>query len=132
MNKTIQVSGKRKKAVARVSLKSGSGIVRVNKLNIENYEPAIARMKIKEPLLLAKGVADKLDISVNVSGGGFMGQAEAARLGIARALVRHNDKLKSLFLDYDRQLLVADVRRREKRKPNTQGHARSKKQKSYR
>lgn len=130
--KAIHVSGKRKHAIARVTLKPGSGKVKINNLNIDNYEPKLARMRIKEPLILAKDVADKVDISINLSGGGFMGQADAARLAIGRALVKHNSKLKELFLDYDRQLLVADIRRKESSKPNSQGQARAKRQKSYR
>ena len=59
-------------------------------------------------------------------------QAEAAALAIARAFAQHDKKLEKVFLDFDRQLLVADVRRREKTKPNCQGKARSKRQKSYR
>jgi small subunit ribosomal protein S9 len=75
---------------------------------------------------------NKLDIDVNVMGGGVAGQAEAARLAIARALVEYDDKLEDPFEQYDRQLLVADVRRKESSKPNCRGQARAKKQKSYR
>ncbi|MBC8494970.1 30S ribosomal protein S9 [archaeon] len=130
--KVIHVSGKRKHAIARVTLKPGSGKVKINNLNIDHHEPKLVRMRIKEPLILAKDVADKVDISINLIGGGVMGQADAARLAIGRALVKHNSKLKELFLDYDRQLLVADIRRKECSKPNSQGQARAKRQKSYR
>lgn len=132
MGKIIHVAGKRKSAIARVTLKKGAGMVKINNLNLDYYEPKLARLKIKEPLLLAKHIADKLDINVNVFGGGFMSQAEAVRLAIGRALVLHDQNLKKLFLDYDRQLLVADVRRKESSKPNSQGQARAKRQKSYR
>lgn len=130
--KQIHESGKRKTAIARVTLNAGTGKVKINKLNLENYEPEMIRMRIKEPLLLAGDVANKVDIKVNVSGGGIMSQADAIRLAIGRALSKHNSKLKSVFLDYDRQLLVADVRRKEKSKPNSHGQARAKRQKSYR
>lgn len=132
MSKTIHVAGKRKSAIARATLKPGKGVVKINNLNIDQYEPKISRLKIKEPLLLVKEVADKVDIEVHVKGGGYISQADAIRLAIGRALVKHNSKLKESFLDYDRQLLVADVRRKEVSKPNSHGNARSKRQKSYR
>ena len=71
---------------------------------------------------------------MKVKGGGEKGQVEAARISIARALVAAtgSKELEKAFLDYDRNLLVADVRRRETRKPNTHGKARAKRQKSYR
>ena len=131
MPKIIHTSGKRKSAIARATLKPGKGRVRINSQMIDVHEPKLARMKLQEPLLLAENPAD-IDIEVNVIGGGVISQAEAARLAIARALARYNKKLEKVFLNYDRQLMVADVRRKEPRKPNTAGKARSKKQKSYR
>ncbi|MBU1201816.1 MAG: 30S ribosomal protein S9 [Nanoarchaeota archaeon] len=132
MNKIIHFSGKRKRAIARATLKPGKGIVRINKIHIENYEPKLARVKIQEPLFLAKEYTDKVDINVSVKGGGVISQADAARLAIGRVLVKHNSRLKELFIGYDRQLLVADVRRKECSKPNSHGQARAKTQKSYR
>jgi small subunit ribosomal protein S9 len=87
---------------------------------------------MQEPLFFAEDTYPKVDIDVDVQGGGVVSQAEAARLAIARALTIYNPKLKKTFLDYDRTLLVADVRQREPRKPNTGGKARKKTQKSYR
>jgi len=132
LNKTIIASGKRKTAVAKATVKEGSGKVKVNKVPIDQYEPELYRLKIKEPLILAGDELNKVDISVSMSGGGAMGQADAARLAIGRALSEYNPKLKGVFLDYDRQLIVADVRLKEASKPNRHGSARSKKQKSYR
>mgnify|MGYP005838189479 CR=1 FL=1 len=132
MSKVVHESGKRKRAIARVTLKPGKGRITINNLNLEHHEPEMARMKIKEPIILARDTADKVDIDINVNGGGFMSQAEAARLGVGRALSTYNEKLKDLFLDYDRQLLVADVRRKEVSKPNRHGKARARRQKSYR
>lgn len=132
MSKPIQSTGKRKSAIARATLQSGSGNITVNGVGIESFTPEIAQLKMKEPLILADATAKKVDIAVRVTGGGLMSQTEAARLAIARALVEKDSKLKEIFLDYDRQLLVADVRRKEVRKPNCQGSARSKRQKSYR
>ncbi|MFP4118743.1 MAG: 30S ribosomal protein S9 [Candidatus Woesearchaeota archaeon] len=130
--KSIVTSGKRKTAIARATLKQGSGKVTINNLSLDAYEPAMARLKLKEPLILAGNDAGKVDISVNVRGGGVMSQTDAARLAIGRALAEKYEKLKDVFTDYDRQLLVADVRRREVSKPNSQGNPRAKRQKSYR
>src|SRR3989338_3331124 len=132
--KHLDVTGKRKRAVAKAVIKQGSGVVRINGRLIDFYQPEMARLKLQEPLLIASNTAGAFDISVSVSGGGLMSQAEAARLSIAKALVRFtkDKKLEKAFLDYDRHLLVADVRRREARKPNTHGKARSKRQKAYR
>ncbi len=131
--KTVHVSGKRKRAVAKATLKPGNGLIKINNILLDNYQPELARMKIREPLQLAEGFAGKFDISVRTSGGGFMSQAEAARLAIARALVEStkSNALKDAFLKYDRHLLVADTRRKEMCKPND-SKARKKRQKSYR
>jgi small subunit ribosomal protein S9 len=130
--KTIHISGKRKTAIARATLNEGSGKVRINKILLDVYEPKIARMKLREPLLIAGDVVQKVDIDVNVNGGGLVSQAEAARLAIARILAVYDKKLEEPFLKYDRHLLVADVRRKETHKPNRHGKARAKVQKSYR
>jgi small subunit ribosomal protein S9 len=132
--KTIVTSGKRKRAIARATLKPGKGKIRINKKLIDCYEPRLYRLKLREPLILAGDLANNLDISVNVYGGGIASQAEASRLAIGRALVEHSksEKLKEKFLKYDRQLLVADIRRKEPSKPNRHGNARAKRQKSYR
>lgn len=130
--KSIVASGKRKTAVAKATLKDGTGKVKVNRVPIDMYEPRFYRLRIQEPLFLADEVISKVDISVKVTGGGAMSQADAARLAIARALAEHSAKLKQAFLNYDRQLIVADVRLKETHKPNKHGAARSKKQKSYR
>lgn len=132
--KHLDVSGKRKRAVAKAVIKPGTGIVMINGELLQFRQPEMARLKLQEPLMLASNIADTFDISVEVSGGGIMSQSEAARLAIAKSIVRFtkDKKLEKAFLDYDRHLLVADVRRRESRKPNTHGKARSKRQKSYR
>jgi small subunit ribosomal protein S9 len=133
MSKVIHTSGKRKRAIARATLTEGTGKVRINKINIEDYTPKMQRMRLKEPLLLAGDLADKIDIEVNIKGGGISGQADAARLAIARALVEYTkgERLRNTFLKYDRQLLVADVRMNEPSKPND-SKPRAKRQKSYR
>lgn len=132
--KTILTSGKRKRAIARATLKEGKGKIRINKKLLDLYEPKMYRLRLREPVILAGDVLNKIDINVNVFGGGIASQAEASRLAIARALVQYtkSERLKEKFLKYDRHLLVADVRRKEPSKPNRQGQARAKKQKSYR
>lgn len=129
--KIIHTSGKRKRAIARATLKSGKGTVRLNGRLIDTYTPEMFRMKIMEPLIIAGDVASKVDISVNVIGGGINGQTEAARLAIGRALSKFDKSLENIFLKYDRNLMVGDIRRKEEYKPND-SKARAKRQKSYR
>jgi small subunit ribosomal protein S9 len=131
--KTVNTSGKRKTAVARASVTSGKGRVRINKIPIEIYTPELARAKMMEPLTIAQDRVNKVDINVTVKGGGVMGQAEATRTAIARGLVEFfdDDKLKENFKKYDRSLLVNDPRRKESKHPLGRG-ARKKRQKSYR
>ncbi|MBU0471493.1 MAG: 30S ribosomal protein S9 [Nanoarchaeota archaeon] len=132
MKKAVHKSGKRKRAIARATLKQGTGKVKINKILLDYYEPKLVRMKIKEPLILAENIVSNLDINVSVRGGGCMGQADAIRLAIGRVLSNYKPELKKEFLEYDRQLLVADIRRKECSKPNSRGQARAKRQKSYR
>ena len=131
--KVINTSGKRKTAVARASVQKGHGLVRINKKPVELYEPEIARWKLLEPIKIADKHIDKINIDVNVTGGGFMSQANAARTAIAKGLVEFtgDPSLKIAFLDHDRSLLVSDSRRKEPKKPLGRG-ARKKRQKSYR
>lgn len=133
-SKVVVASGKRKSAIARAVVRTGSGKVTVNNKLLDYYEPQIARMKLQEPLLLAGENASKVDVEIDVRGGGAMGQAEAARLAMAKGILAftRDKKLEKTFLEYDRHLLVADVRRKEVRKPNRHGKARAKTQKSYR
>lgn len=131
--KVVNTSGKRKSAVARATVKSGKGNIKVNGKPLSETSPKLARMKMKEPVILSEGATDKLDIDVRVDGGGFMSQAEAVRLAISRGILEYTKSkdIEKKFLDYDRQLLVADVRRKEPYKPND-SKARAKRQKSYR
>ncbi len=131
--KELIVAGKRKSAIARARIREGTGRVSINKAPYA-FLNHIQRMMIEEPLLLAKEhVGEKFDIDVSVRGGGYESRTEAARLAIARALVAFtkSEKLKKAYLAYDRNLLVADVRRKEAYKPGD-SKARAKRQKSYR
>ncbi|NIM47330.1 MAG: 30S ribosomal protein S9 [Candidatus Aenigmarchaeota archaeon] len=114
----IQKTGKRKEAIARAVAKSGKGVILINKKPLEIFEPEILKLLIKEPLILAGDVAKNLDIKVNVKGGGIFGQASAVRQAIAKVLFEYDKNLKENFLNYDRTLLVADVRRTEPHKPS--------------
>jgi small subunit ribosomal protein S9 len=129
--KAIHKNGKRKTSVAKATLSKGNGVVRINSTLLENHTPEIARMKITEPLMIAGNQVKNFDIKVNVSGGGWSSQAEASRLAIARCLAEADKSLKKKFIDYDRNLIVADTRRKEMCKPND-SKARAKRQKSYR
>ena len=73
--KTVNTSGKRKRSVARATIREGTGIVRVNKVPLSVFNPKIARLKIIEPMLLAGELAGKVDIDINVNGGGYNSQA---------------------------------------------------------
>jgi SSU ribosomal protein S9P len=125
--------GKKKTAVARAIIKPGIGRVRINGYPLELWPIEMARVKMSEPLILAGDLAKKVDIEVNVSGGGYMGQAIATRIAIARGLVAYfqSQELKELYEKYDPYMLKGDPRRTEPKKPGIK-HARSKRQKAYR
>ncbi len=131
--RVVITSGKRKTAIAKAVVRSGVGRVRINKIPIEIFQPELARLTIMEPLIIAKDLAKEVDIDVTVRGGGVMGQAEAARTAIARGLVEWSgdEELRRAYLEYDRFLLVNDVRRKEPKKQGGRG-ARKRRQTSYR
>ncbi len=86
----VNAIGRRKAAIARVFVSEGTGKITINKRDLENYFPStILQYVVKQPLN-ALSVSEKYDIRINLNGGGYKGQAEAARLGIARALVKIN------------------------------------------
>jgi len=132
--KKIIASGKRKTAIAKAEIKEGSGKVTINKINYENFHKFDV-LRMKEPLLIAEKVLGKIDFDVIISvhGGGEKSQIEAARLALARAIVKFSEsaELEKEFLEYDRNLIVADIRRKEAYKPGD-SKARSKRQTSYR
>lgn len=131
--KAITASGKRKTAVARATITDGKGRVRINGKPIEFHEPEMAQSKMLEPVTIAGNLVKKVDIDVNVQGGGVMGQADATRTAIAKAIISYTEdaELKKKYLAYDRSLLVSDPRRKLPKKPLGRG-ARAKRQKSYR
>lgn len=86
----INAIGRRKAAVARVYLSEGTGKIVINKRELATYFPSTILQYVVNQPLNKLGVAEKYDIKINLNGGGYKGQAEAARLGIARALVKIN------------------------------------------
>ncbi len=112
-------TGRRKSATARVRIKPGSGKITVNHRNVETYFPIDEhRMIINEPFQTTEN-SEKFDVRVNVQGGGIAGQAEAIRLGIARALLLHDAELRPTLKAEG--LLTRDSRVRERKKPGQPG-----------
>jgi len=132
--KKIVTSGKRKTAVAKAKITAGNGEVSINK---ENYTKLsyLDKLRVEEPLRIAKEVLGELkfNVEITVHGGGEKGRLEATRLALARAISEFSDspELTNAYLKYDRNLLIADVRRKETYKPGD-SKARRKRQKSYR
>jgi small subunit ribosomal protein S9 len=116
--KPVNTTGKRKRSIARAFAKKGTGNIFINKKPLEIYEPEAIRLMIREPLIIGEDIAKKLDININVKGGGIFGQASAVRQAIAKVLVSHDKKLREKFLNYDKSLLIADIRRTEPHKPS--------------
>ena len=115
----INALGRRKAAVARVFVREGSGKIVINKREIENYFPSpILQYVLKQPLVTLD-VVEKYDIMINLGGGGPKGQAEAARLGIARALVKINPDDKSALKAEG--FMTRDSRIVERKKPGQPG-----------
>ena len=112
-------TGRRKRAVARVILRSGEGKITVNGRAFEHYFPSsTARAIVKQPLL-ATETADKFDILINTDGGGPTGQAGAAKLGIARALLEFNAELRAKLKELG--FLTRDARKIERKKYGQKG-----------
>ncbi|QSG07142.1 30S ribosomal protein S9 [Halapricum desulfuricans] len=127
-------SGKKKTAIARATVSDGEGRVRINSRPVELVEPELARLKMLEPFRIADDdLRESVDVDVSVEGGGTTGQADATRTAIARGLVQHtNDaELRDAYMEFDRSLLVNDVRQSEPKKWGGPG-ARARYQKSYR
>jgi small subunit ribosomal protein S9 len=127
-------SGKKKTAIARATVRDGEGQIRVNSRPVELIEPELAQLKMLEPFRIAnEELRDDVAVDISIEGGGVMGQADAARTAIARGLVQHtNDaELRDAYMEFDRSLLVNDVRQSESKKWGGPG-ARARYQKSYR
>lgn len=132
--KIVFVSGKRKTSIAKVRMKEGKGVILYNRLPYRELQ-MFRRLSLMEPVKIAEKVLGgfNFDVEIKTTGGGKESQIQAARLGIAKALVKFTNsaELKKAFLDYDRHLLVADTRRKEAYKPDD-SKARAKRQSSKR
>lgn len=111
----INSVGRRKASVARVYLKEGKGNIMVNKKDFKVYFPIETLQYIVTQPLNTLGILGSFDINVNVNGGGYNGQAEAIRLGIARSLVKLNEENKSVLKAEG--FMTRDSRIVERKKP---------------
>ena len=111
----VNAIGRRKAAVARVYVSEGTGNITINKRDLANYFPSpILQFVVKQPLEKLN-VTGQYDIKINLQGGGFKGQSEAARLGIARALVKINPEDKAALRAEG--FITRDPRSVERKKP---------------
>ena len=111
----VNAIGRRKAAVARVYVSEGTGKITINNRDLANYFPSsILQFVVKQPLAKLN-VAEQYDIKINLVGGGFKGQSEAARLGIARALVKINPEDKAALRAQG--FITRDPRSVERKKP---------------
>ncbi len=111
----IHAIGRRKTAVARVYLRPGKGIWKVNGRSMEEYFPRpVLRQSAMQPLVTT-GTQDRYDVAVNVVGGGLRGQAEAVRLGVARAVLKTDEDFRRALRA--EALLTRDPRQVERKKP---------------
>lgn len=119
MMEAVNAIGRRKAAVARVFVTEGTGKIVINKRDLDKYFPSsILQFIVKQPLNTLN-VLDKYDIKVNLDGGGYKGQSEAVRLGIARALVKINPEDKSALRAEG--FMTRDPRVVERKKPGQPG-----------
>lgn len=132
--KVVQTSGKRKEAIARATLRPGQGVIRVNGIPVDKITPWLAKMKVQELLMIVDDEKLRtINIDVKVEGGGVIGQIEAARVAISRAIIKFLNKKRTVkaIRTYDRSMLAGDSRTVE---PKHWGgrKARRRFQKSYR
>jgi small subunit ribosomal protein S9 len=107
-------TGRRKTAVARVRLATGSGKITINRRPLDNYFPLDTQRTIVTQPLTITGTAEKMDVRVNVTGGGPNGQAGAVRHGISRALLKFDANLRPALKAEG--FLTRDPRERERKK----------------
>ena len=115
-------TGRRKSAVARVYIKAGKGKILINGHDVNEYMPfPTLVLNLKQPLALVNG-EDRYDVEANVQGGGFTGQAEAIRLGIARALLEAGEERSTLKVA---GMLTRNARSKERKKYGLKGARRA-------
>jgi len=116
---TVNALGRRKSAIARIYLSEGKGKITVNDRAFEEYFPLQQTQNIiQQPIVLAEAT-NKYDIIVNLKGGGTMGQAEALRLALARAMVKIKPEIKGVLKSV--KLMTRDPREVERKKPGQPG-----------
>ncbi|MDV3293521.1 MAG: 30S ribosomal protein S9 [Nitrososphaerales archaeon] len=126
-------SGARKTARATAAIHTGAGRIRLNGTPLELWQPEVARLHLMGPVMVVGELREKYDLDVKVAGGGFMGQADAAAMAIARAYVDQvrGSEMRERMNAYNKYLLSGDPRQAEPKKFGGPG-ARRKRQKSYR
>ena len=111
----IQTVGRRKRSVARVMLRPGTGEWSVNGRTMPDYFPRPThQIRIEEPFKLTE-LEGQFDVTVRVHGGGLTGQSDALRMGLARAIVQHDEDLRPILRA--RGMLTRDARKVERKKP---------------
>lgn len=147
MNKIDLYPGGRKTSRATATISKGNGKVRINNIPAEVMEPEVAREVVLVPIHLIGEIRNRVDLSVKVHGGGFMGQAYASAVAISRALTGEGkggrdpkdhplsksirEEIRRKITEYDRHFLAGDPRQTESKKFGGPS-ARRRKQKSYR
>ena len=112
----FQAIGRRKRSIARIYLKKGKGIIKVNGKKLEEYFRLLNhRNNIKAPFEVIKSEIKNYDLNINVCGGGIMGQSEAIRLAVSRALIKENEENKTHLKA--EKFLTRDSRVVERKKP---------------
>jgi small subunit ribosomal protein S9 len=113
--KQVQTVGRRKTAVARVLLRPGKGDLSINGRSLQDYFPRPSlQTRIEEPLKVVQAEG-RFDIQVRAAGGGLMGQADALRMGLARALVAFDEDHRRALRE--KGMLTRDPRKVERKKP---------------
>ena len=118
-NDEIWATGRRKAAVARVRMKTGTGQIKVNGKKIEDYFPSESVIGFVCQPLTVTDMLNNVEINANIKGGGLVGQAGALRHGIARLLVKHDESLRPVLKDCG--MLSRDARVKERKKPGQPG-----------
>lgn len=118
-NNNFHGVGRRKRAVARVWMKAGRGKITVNGRDYKEYFCTDkSRLKIETPFKVT-GLGKKFDVDVNIFGGGVIGQADAVKLGISRAILSSDENLRKVLRQHE--LLTVDSRVKERKKYGQRG-----------
>jgi small subunit ribosomal protein S9 len=111
----IQTVGRRKRSVARVILRPGSGEWKVNGREVTDYFPRPThQIRLEEPFKITD-LEGQFDVTIRVNGGGLTGQSDAVRMGLARAIVQHDEELRPVLRE--KGMLTRDARQVERKKP---------------